>query len=375
MNKLSREFQIFAKPVGAACNMHCDYCYYLSRADLYPGNKLALMSDELLERYIIQHIEATTDDVVLFSWHGGEPVLAGIDFYKKALAFQKKHNRKRKRIINGIQTNGTLLDDELCRFMSEENFIAGISLDGPQKYHDRYRKDSRGRGSFARVMRGYELLGKHGVMTEILCVVNSFNAVHPLPVYEFFRAVDARYITFLPLVERDVHSESGVTAATVPAEQYGIFLSEIFDRWSADDIGRIEIQIFEEATRRAFGREHSLCIFRVDCGGVPVVEHNGDFYSCDHYVDEDHFLGNISEGSLAGFLDSERQHAFGRAKSLTLPGYCRECDFLDMCNGECPRNRFISTPGGEPGLNYLCEGYKIFFEHCQPFIEALRELF
>ncbi|NLN30249.1 MAG: SPASM domain-containing protein, partial [Bacteroidales bacterium] len=158
-------------------------------------------------------------------------------------------------------------------------------------------------------------------------------------------------------------------------EQYGIFLSEIFDRWSADDIGRIEIQIFEEATRRAFGREHSLCIFRVDCGGVPVVEHNGDFYSCDHYVDEDHFLGNISEGSLAGFLDSERQHAFGRAKSLTLPGYCRECDFLDMCNGECPRNRFISTPGGEPGLNYLCEGYKIFFAHCQPFIEALRELF
>lgn len=375
MNRLSREFQVFVKPVGAACNMRCTYCYYIPGADLYPGNKFALMSDELLERYIIQHIEATTDDVVLFSWHGGEPVLAGLDYYRKALGFQKKHNREKKRIINGIQTNGTLLDDELCRFMSGEKFLVGISLDGPRKYHDRYRKDSRGRSAFSGTMRGYELLRKYGVTTEILCVVNSFNAGHPLTLYDFFRGIDAKYITFLPLVERDVNSESGVTSATVPAEQFGIFLSEIFDRWLADDIGRIEIQIFEEATRRAFGREHSLCIFRVNCGGVPVVEHNGDFYSCDHYVDRDHLLGNITEGSLSGFLDSERQHAFGRAKSLTLPGYCRECDFLDMCNGECPRNRFISTPAGEPGLNYLCEGYKIFFAHCQPFIETLRELF
>lgn len=374
MDKLSREFQIFVKPVGAACNMRCSYCYYLSRADLYPGNKFPLMSDEMLERYIVQHIEATTDDVVLFSWHGGEPVLAGLDFYRKAIAFQKKHNREKKRIINGIQTNGTLLDDELCRFMRDEKFIAGISLDGPQEYHDRYRTDSRGKGTFKKAMRGYELLRKYGVTTEILCVVNSFNVGHPLVLYEFFRDADARYITFLPLVERDVHSENGVTADTVPAEQFGIFLSEIFDRWSADDIGRIEIQIFEEATRRAFGREHSLCIFRADCGGVPVVEHNGDFYSCDHYVDREHFLGNISEGTLAGFLDSERQQAFGRAKSLTLPRYCLECEFLDMCNGECPRNRFIPTPGGEPGLNYLCRGYKIFFAHCQPFIAALREL-
>jgi uncharacterized protein len=332
------------------------------------------MSDEMLERYIVQHIEATTDDVVLFSWHGGEPVLAGLDFYRKAIAFQKKHNREKKRIINGIQTNGTLLDDELCRFMRDEKFIAGISLDGPQEYHDRYRTDSRGKGTFKKAMRGYELLRKYGVTTEILCVVNSFNVRHPLALYEFFRGTDARYITFLPLVERDVHSENEVTADTVPAEQFGIFLSEIFDRWSADDIGRIEIQIFEEATRRAFGREHSLCIFRVDCGGVPVVEHNGDFYSCDHYVDREHFLGNIAEGTLAGFLDSERQQAFGRAKSMTLPRYCLECEFLDMCNGECPRNRFISTPDGEAGLNYLCRGYRIFFAHCQPFISALREL-
>jgi len=332
------------------------------------------MSDELLEKYIIQHIEATTDDVVMFSWHGGEPTLAGLDFYRKAVRLQRKYNTEKKRIINGIQTNGILLDDEWCRFLAEENFLTGISIDGPEEYHNHYRRGRDGKGSFRKVMRGYELRKRYGITTEVLCVVNFYNAGAPGLVYDFFRGIDAKYMTFLPLVNRDPDSENGVTSDTVAADKFGLFLSEIFDRWVDKDAGSINVQIFEEASRRAFNQEHTLCIFKVNCGGVPVVEHNGDFYSCDHYVDKDHHIGNINEGSLAGFLDSERQHSFGLAKSLSLPRYCRECDVLDMCNGECPKNRFILTPDGEPGLNYLCQGYKIFFKHCQPFIDELRKV-
>lgn len=368
------EFQIFTKPVGAVCNLRCSYCYYLARKDLYADRGSFQMSDKLLEKYISQHIEATTDDVVMFSWHGGEPTLAGLDFYRKALVLQKKYNSAGKRIINGIQTNGTLLNDEWCRFLADENFLTGISMDGPEEYHDRYRKGRDGSGSFRQVMRGYELLKKFGITTEVLCVVNSYNGGSPGILYDFFRGIDAKYMTFLPLVERVPGSETGVSSETVPAVVFGNFLSEIFDRWVEKDAGRIKIQIIEEALRRAFNQEHTLCIFKVNCGGVPVVEHNGDFYSCDHYVDQDHLLGNINEGSLAGFLDSEKQQAFGRSKSLSLPRYCRECDVLDMCNGECPKNRFILTPDGEPGLNYLCPGYKIFFKHCQPFIDELRKV-
>jgi len=314
------------------------------------------MTNELLERYIIQHIEATTGELILFSWHGGEPTLAGLDFYRKAIGLQKKHNSANKKIINGIQTNGTLLDNNWCRFLAEENFLVGISIDGPEKYHDIHRLDANGKGSFSRVMKGYELLKKYGVSTEILCVVNSQNVRDPLVLYDFFRGLDTKYITFLPLVVQDPASKDGVSEATVPSVQFGIFLSEIFDMWSGRDIGRIKIQIFEEASRRAFGQEHTLCIFRENCGGVPVIERNGYFYSCDHYVDPENLIGNINEGSVAEFLDSERQKAFGKLKSETLPRYCRECKFLDMCNGECPKNRFITTPDGEPGLNYLCPG-------------------
>ena len=371
---MAREFQIFVKPVGAVCNLSCSYCYYLCKKGLYPEKGSSRMSDDLLKKYIIQQIEATTDDVVMFSWHGGEPLLAGLDFYKKAVAIQKKYNPAGKKIINGIQTNGTLLDETWCRFLSEENFLVGISIDGPEEFHNRYRYDCNGKGSFSRVMRGYELLKKNGVTTEILCVLNSQNVRHPLKVYDFFKGLGAKYLTFLPLVERDPGSASGVSIDSVPAEQFGIFLSEIFDQWVQKDIGRIKIQIFEEASRRAFNQDHTLCIFKVNCGGVPVVEHNGDFYTCDHYVDSDHLIGNINYSSLAEFLDSERQQAFGKLKSETLPRYCRECKFLDMCNGECPKNRFINTPDGEPGLNYMCSGYKIFFEHCQPFIQALRSV-
>jgi uncharacterized protein len=330
------------------------------------------MTDEILEKYIVQHIEASTDEVVMFSWHGGEPVLAGIDFYKRAVKLQKKYLPAGHTVINGIQTNGTLLDDNWCRFLSDENFLVGISIDGPQEFHDKFRFTPSGGSTFSQVMKGYELLKKHGVTTEVLCVLNSLNAGHPLVIYNFFKGLGAEYMTFLPLVEYQPDSEPAVSPASVDPLKYGNFLIKVFDEWIAKDIGNVRIQVFEEAAHTAFYQDHTLCIFKVRCGGVPVIEHNGDFYTCDHFVDREHLLGNISKMSIAELLDSPEQKAFGEAKFSTLPQYCRECEVLEMCNGECPKNRFINTPYGEPGLNYLCPGYKIFFNHCKPFIEALR---
>jgi uncharacterized protein len=369
---MDREFQIFVKPVGSMCNLRCSYCYYNDKEHLYTGSGLRKMSDEVLEEYIKQHIEATTDDIILFSWHGGEPAMAGIDFFRKAVEVQRKHLPAGKKIINGIQTNGTLLNDEFCRFMSSEGFIAGVSIDGPAVLHDIHRLDKAGEGTFTRVIEGYELLKKYGVTTEILCVVGSHNVNQPLKVYDFFKSLDTAFITFLPLVNRDEDSPEGVTPDSVPAASFGDFLIAIFDEWVEKDIGRIKIQLFEEVAGTAFNQEHILCILKKTCGGVPVVEYNGDFYSCDHYVDKEHFLGNINARSLSELLDSPQQKAFGEKKLLTLPRYCLECEVRDMCNGECLKNRFISTPDGETGLNYLCVGYKKFFNHCKPFVEALK---
>ncbi len=369
---MEREFQIFVKPVGSACNLRCSYCYYNSKEDLYSPGESLIMSDEVLEEYIKQHIEATTDKLIMFSWHGGEPTIAGIEFFKKAVDLQQKYLPSGKKIINGIQTNGTLLDDEFCRFMSSEGFIAGISIDGPSELHNIHRLDAGKKGTFERVMKGYEHLRMHGVTTEILCVVGSHNADHPLEVYNFFKSLEAEYITFLPLVNRKEDSLTGVTPDSVPALSFGNFLISIFDEWMEKDIGQVKIQLFDEVAKTAFNQEHTLCILKKTCGGVPVVEHNGDFYSCDHFVSSEHCLGNIRDISLAELLDSPRQKAFGEAKLLALPRFCLECEVRDMCNGECPKNRFIHTPDGEPGLNYLCEGYKKFFTHCRPFVEALR---
>ena len=370
MNEISREFQIFTKPVGSLCNLQCEYCYYHGNEDTFLRNEK--MNDILLEKYIIQHMEATTDDTIFFSWHGGEPTLAGIDFYRKALALQKKHLPPGKKLINGIQTNGTLLNDEWCKFFAHENFLVGISIDGPEEFHNQFRLKQNAKGTFNNVINGYRLLQKYGVTAEILCVVNSSNAQFPLEIYRFFKSLNIRYITFLPLVERKSGSESEVTSKSVSAEAFGYFLIRIFDEWVENDIGEITVQIFEEALRSAFDEEHTLCIFKVNCGGVPVIECNGDVYSCDHFVNKEHFLGNIGENQVSYFLDCEKQKAFGKAKSLTLPNYCRNCDVLLMCNGECPKNRFITTPDGEPRLNYLCAGYKMFFKHCRPFIESVK---
>jgi uncharacterized protein len=331
------------------------------------------MADNILEEYIKQHIQASTEDHISFSWHGGEPLLAGIDFYRKILRLQSAHNPDGKNIINGVQTNGTLLNEEWCSFLSEMGFTVGISIDGPEELHNKFRRTNDGYKTWQKVISGFQLLKKHGLIPEILCVVNAENAKQPLIIYDFYKMLGAKYMTFLPLVEPDIDSATGVTGNTVGSEEFGYFLGEIFDKWVENDIGDIKIQIFEEAARTAFDQEHTLCIFKKNCGGVPVVEHNGDFYSCDHYVNKYHFLGNIVDLPLASLLESVEQKSFGKSKSITLPGYCIECEVRSMCNGECPRNRFILTPSGEPGLNYLCKGYKYFFNHCRPFVEAIAE--
>jgi uncharacterized protein len=367
------EFQIFVKPVGSICNLNCRYCYYLIKKDLYPLERNFLMSDDILERYIITHIGASGDDVIGFSWHGGEPLLAGIDFYRKVLRIQAAHTPSDKTVLNGIQTNGTLIDEKWSRFLSKEGFIIGISIDGPDDLHDIYRRKKDDGSTWEKVYDGFQLLKKHGVIPEILCVVNAENVKQPERIYNLFRQMGAKYITFLPLVEPESLLPSTVSKDSVPSLEFGYFLSRIFDLWIENGIGEIKIQIFEEAARTAFGQEHTLCIFRENCGGVPVVEHNGDFYSCDHYVNKENLLGNIMDHSLFHFLESEKQRNFGKAKSITLPGYCIRCEVRPMCNGECPKNRFILTPDGEPGLNYLCEGYRYFFNHCRPFVEAIAE--
>jgi len=373
MITVSREFQIFAKPVGATCNLNCSYCYYLDKKSLYLDKAHLLMNDDILEKYIIQHIEASTEPIINFSWHGGEPLLAGIDFYIKVIHFQTAHKPAGRSIINGIQTNGMLINEEWCRLFAREEFIVGISIDGPAEFHNTHRRTKDGYPSWQKVTEGFQLLMKHGVVPEILCVVNSENVRHPLDIYKFFKQIGAGYITFLPLVEHETDSSSGVSSDSVPSVEFGQFLCAVFDEWVENDIGEIKIQIFEEAARTAFNQEHTLCIFKKNCGGVPVIENNGDFFSCDHYVDSKHLVGNIMNVSLVSLLDNERQKSFGESKSLNLPQYCTDCEVRAMCNGECPKNRFILTPDGESGLNYLCSGYKLFFNHCRSFVEAIAE--
>jgi len=370
----SRPFQVFVKPAGPLCNLNCHYCYYLEVEQLYPGGESFRMSGEILELYIRQHIAASADPVIPFSWHGGEPTVLGLEYFRTIVALQRRHLSEGKRIANGIQTNGTLLDPDWCRFFAEEDFYVGVSLDGPQHLHDLHRVSKEGKSTFDRTLRGYRLLQQHGVTTEILCVVNADNVRFPSELYQFFVQTGARYITFLPLVEPQPEGANRVSSRTVPADAFGEFLCAVFDQWLERDIGRVKIQIFEEAARTAFGQEHSLCIFRETCGGVPVLEHNGDFYSCDHFVDPDHLLGNIRHTPLIELLESPEQTAFGRAKLQTLPRFCRDCEVRAMCNGGCPRNRFIETPDGEPGLNYLCPGYKRFFNHCRPFVRQVAGL-
>ena len=372
MSDNDNAYQVFLKPVGSRCNMQCSYCYYLGKNELFSRSGPVLMSEKVLEQFIIQNFETSSEETAGFSWHGGEPLMAGLSFFKKVIELQQRHLPPDKRVLNGIQTNGTLINDEYCRFFSDYEFIAGISIDGPGELHDRNRYGPDGRSTFLKSLKGYELLHKYKIPTEVLCVVNSENVKHPLIIYDFFRKLGVQFITFLPLVNLKTGSKSEVSRNSVGSKDFGIFLSTVFDEWVSEDIGRIRIQIFEEMIRPAFSQEHTLCIFRETCGRVPVVEFNGDFYSCDHYVDKEHLIGNIMSGHLSEFLESGTQREFGLAKSTMLPEYCKKCNVRPMCNGECPKNRFLQSPDGEFGLNYLCEGYKYFFNHCLPFIEAVR---
>ena len=355
-------FNLMAKPGGSRCNLSCQYCFYLGKGELYPKSQFR-MSDEVLEEYIRQTIEAHCIPEVTFAWQGGEPTILGIDFFKKALDLQKKYCRPGMVIHNTIQTNGTLLDDEWCEFFRKNRFLVGISIDGPRELHDACRTDKAGKGSFDRVMKGIACLKKHKVDFNILCTVNAVNGDHPVEVYRFFRdEIKAQFIQFIPVVERDRKSGT-VTPLSVGPEQYGKFLIGVFDEWVKHDVGTIYVQHFDTALANWYGEPHGICVFSPACGSAMVIEHNGDIYSCDHFVDKDHLLGNILAVPLTELVNSERQRQFGRNKKEKLPKYCRECPVLFACRGECPKNRFAVTPEGEPGLNYLCDGYRMFFTH------------
>jgi uncharacterized protein len=369
MTKAHRQFQVFVKPTSALCNLDCDYCYYVKKKQLYADNDAARMRDEILDAYIDQHISASPGSVTHFTWHGGEPTLLGLDYFRKIVSMQKEHTPRDHSVANSIQTNGTLLDEAWCRFLSEERFSVGLSLDGPEEMHDKYRLTGGGKTTHGRVMRGLEQLQRHRVPVDILCVVHAGNVQHPSRVYRFFRSNGVRYMGFIPLVEQDIEGE--ISQRSIAGEAWGDFLCAIYDEWKSRDIGSIKVQMIEEAARTALGHGHALCIFRDTCGDVPAVEHNGDLYSCDHFVDPEHHLGNIADTPLVELLESSAQKAFGKAKSETLPRYCLACDELEMCHGGCPKDRILEAPDGEKGLNFLCPGYKRFFAYCRPFLEEL----
>jgi uncharacterized protein len=373
-----RAFHVMAKPTGSACNLNCEYCFFLKKERLYPGSDFR-MPDEVHEAYIRQLLEAHQTPEVTIAWQGGEPTLMGLDFFRRSMELQKKYRKPRTRIENTFQTNGILLDEEWCRFFHDDNFLIGLSMDGPNHLHDFYRKDKGGHGTFDRVMKAAHLLQEHKVEFNILCTVNSKNADRPLDVYRFFRdKLGAQYIQFIPVVERE--NENGfqvgnkVTARSVRPNQWGRFLIEIFDKWVREDVGRMFVLNFDGALAGWLGRAGTVCIFGPTCGLGMALEHNGDLYSCDHFVEPNHYLGNILKTPMINLVASEKQRKFGQEKRDMLPRYCQECEVLHICNGECPKNRFLPTPDGEAGLNYLCEGYKAFFKHADKPMRIMAEL-
>jgi len=386
MTSSPESFQVFVKPTGSRCNLRCGYCYYLDAAPCSRSAPGGTMSREVLEVYIREHIRAFPDPEVFFSWHGGEPTLAGLHFFEEVISLQRKYLSPERRAINGIQTNGTLLHDDWCRFFAREGFVVGLSIDGPESLHNQFRRDGVGHPSFQQVMAGLELLQKFSVPHELLCVVHAGNVRFPHEVYGFLKGLGTPWITFLPLVipplQRDQEGAlagrsdgSPAEPPSVSPEAWGNFLCAVFDEWQGADIGRVKIQMIEEALRTAFGQEHSLCVFRPECGRVPVVEQNGDFYPCDHYTHPAHRVGNILQSSLWQLLEHPHQKAFGRAKKEGLTPACVSCEVLDMCNGACPKDRFVTGPDGTSGHQYLCGGYRKFFQHIRPFVREVSEVF
>ncbi len=382
----ARPLYVMLKPVGAVCNLACEYCYYLEKAKLYQNTPKHVMSEELLEKFIEEYINSQTMPQVLFTWHGGETLMRPLSFYKRAVELQKRYANGRQ-IDNCIQTNGTLLTDEWCEFLRENNFLVGVSIDGPQEFHDEYRRNRQGLPSFHKVMKGINLLKKHGVEWNAMAVVNDFNADYPLDFYHFFKEIDCHYIQFTPIVERLSQRTDGLTISSaaqarkgteladfsVSPEQWGNFLCTLFDEWVRNDVGNYYIQLFDSTLANWIGQQPGVCSMGKTCGHAGVMEFNGDVYSCDHFVFPEYKLGNIYEKTLVEMMYSKEQQDFGAQKYNTLPRQCKECEYLFACNGECPKNRFMTTADGEPGLNYLCKGYHRFFEHAAPYMDFMKQ--
>lgn len=384
-NPFAKPLYVMLKPAGAHCNLACKYCYYLEKNKLYPTAQRHLMSDEMLEQFTREYIEAQTMNQVLFTWHGGEPLLRSIDFYRKALSLQQKYAGGR-RIDNVIQTNGTLLTDEWCEFFAQNHWLVGISIDGPQPDHDHYRLTAAGKTSWKKVMQGIKLLKKHGVEWNAMAVVNAYNANHPLEFYRFFKENGCQFLQFTPIVERLTLHEDGRTLASladkdeislseasVAPEQWGYFLCAIFDEWVRKDVGKIFVEIFDCTLANWMGISPGICAYSKECGHAGVMEHNGDVYSCDHFVFPEYKLGNIRDHSLIDMLYGEQQQEFSRLKHSSLPRQCKECDMEFACHGECPKNRFMKDKYGDSGLNYLCPGYYHYYQHVAPYMDYMKQ--
>ena len=384
-NPFAKPLYVMLKPAGAHCNLACKYCYYLEKNKLYPTAQRHLMSDEMLEQFTREYIEAQTMNQVLFTWHGGEPLLRSIDFYRKALSLQQKYAGGRH-IDNIIQTNGTLLTDEWCEFFAQNHWLVGISIDGPQPYHDHYRLTAAGKPSWQKVMQGIKLLKKHGVEWNAMAVVNAYNVNHPLEFYRFFKENGCQFLQFTPIVERQTRHEDGRTLASladkneiplseasVAPEQWGYFLCAIFDEWVRKDVGKIFVEIFDCTLANWMGVSPGICAYSKECGHAGVMEHNGDVYSCDHFVFPEYKLGNIRDHSLIDMLYGEQQQEFSRLKHSSLPRQCKECDMEFACHGECPKNRFMKDKYGDSGLNYLCPGYYHYYQHVAPYMDYMKQ--
>ncbi len=373
-----RLFNVMAKPTGARCNLDCQYCFFLKKEKLYPASRFR-MSDAVMEAYLSQSISACRGSSVTISWQGGEPTLMGLDFFRRTIEVEKKYLKPGMCVEHTLQTNGVLLDDAWCEFFRENGFLVGISLDGPREMTDAYRRNQAGKSVFDQVVRATRLMQDHHVQFNILCTVNAVNSKHPLDTYRFFRdELGAHYLQFIPIVEYDNESgkqgEGKVTDRSVAPDAYGQFLIQIFDEWVHRDVGTTFVVLFDSVLASWAGGLSNLCVFRPTCGDAAVLEHNGDLYSCDHFVEPEYLLGNIEKAVLTELMASEKQRRFGVLKSDSLPAYCRKCEFLFACYGECPKNRVLATPSGEPGLNWLCAGLKAFFKHVDGPMRTMAEL-
>jgi uncharacterized protein len=383
--KRPNAFHVMLKPAGPSCNLNCTYCYYLEKKKLYPGKRDFKMSDELLDEFTKQFIEAHQVPVVTFTWQGGEPTLMGLDFYIKALELQKKYAGG-KTIENAFQTNGTQLNDDWCKFFNDNRILVGISIDGAEHNHDHYRKTASGGPTFKRAMKGIELLQKYKVEFNTLSCVNSYNVRFASETYRFLKSIGSVFLQFLPVVERratdqpenmltlvsnDFQKDTEVTEWSVKGKDFGKFLVTIFDEWVRKDVGRYFVQIFDATLANTVGDMPGICVFAETCGDALIMEHNGDLFSCDHFVYPEFYLGNILEKPMIDIVKSQRQFDFGIDKRNKLPRYCLQCDVRYTCHGECPKHRFMKTPDGKPGLNYLCEGYKMFFHHVEPYMNFM----